>query len=221
VASLVATNPLQPSGATKLNDTGIGPIQCYELGSNTLISCTSAAAVVLDDQQDGMVGRDTTNSDNTDGRLGFSYSLVAKVGGGFFEKTECVKDNVTGLIWEGKTASGDARDGSKRFYNKGDGSAGDASQYVETVNALRICGYSDWRLPTASELHGLVDYGKGQSGPMIDVDWFPNTQAGSYWASPRPSRYQEWAWVVSFSNGFVDDFNQNVYFFSRAVRLVR
>ena len=33
------------------------------------------------------------------------YSLVANASGGFYEKTECVKDNSTGLIWEGKTAN--------------------------------------------------------------------------------------------------------------------
>ena len=36
--------------------------------------------------------------------LSARYSLVPKTGGTYTEE-ECVKDNLTGLIWEGKTAS--------------------------------------------------------------------------------------------------------------------
>ena len=89
-----------------LTDTGITSAQCYGEGSNTLVSCTSTEATSLNSQQDGMVGRDVSNPDNNDGKLGFSYSLVPNSGGGTYDKTECVKDNITGLMWEGKPASG-------------------------------------------------------------------------------------------------------------------
>jgi hypothetical protein len=79
-----------------LNDTGITSSQCYGADSDTLISCTSPAAINLSNQQDGMVGRDVNNPDNSDGKLGFSYSRV-----GNYALTECVKDNITGLMWEG------------------------------------------------------------------------------------------------------------------------
>ena len=34
-----------------------------------------------------------------------SYGQVANASDGLYDKTECVQDNNTGLVWEGKTAS--------------------------------------------------------------------------------------------------------------------
>jgi hypothetical protein len=95
-----------PVAVTLLTDTGITASQCYKAGSDTLVSCTDAAAIALNDKQDGMLGRDVTTPDNADGKLGFSYSTVPNPAGGNFDVTECVKDNITGLTWEGKTATG-------------------------------------------------------------------------------------------------------------------
>ena len=126
-----------------------------------------------------MAGRDAnpaTNS-NTDGKLGFSFAPVT---GG------CVQDNVTGLMWEVKTVDGGLRDWAKTYTNYGDSRAGDASAYPALVNATNLCGYNDWRLPTADELLSIVDFGVADLGrPTIDATWFPNTQAGHFWtASP-------------------------------------
>ncbi|TXT33141.1 MAG: hypothetical protein FD135_5549, partial [Comamonadaceae bacterium] len=99
-----------------LTDTGITASQCYAAGSNVLTSCTSAAAMALNDMQDGMLGRDVTTPDNADGKLGFSYSTVPNPAGGSFAVTECVKDNISGLTWEGKTATG-PRAGSLAYTN--------------------------------------------------------------------------------------------------------
>jgi len=185
------------SGTGKLTDTGITASQCYEAGSNVLVSCTSAGAIALNDKQDGMVGRDVTTPDNADGKLGFSYSTV-----GSYDKTECVKDNITGLMWEGKTATG-TRAGSVTYTNYGDGRSGDASAYVTAVNASALCGYTDWRLPTADELQGLVEYGVASPGPTMDVTWFTNTMAAQYWtASPYVGK-ADGVWFVNFNDGGV------------------
>ena len=45
-----------------------------------------------------------TSSSATLTVLASRYSDVANTSGGFYAKTQCVKDNVTGLVWEGKTA---------------------------------------------------------------------------------------------------------------------
>ncbi|MDO9225594.1 MAG: DUF1566 domain-containing protein [Pseudomonadota bacterium] len=120
-----------------LTDTGITTSQCYQAGSNTLVSCASAEAQALSTTQDGMTGRDAdpaTNSD-ADGKLGFSYSKLGGDGqpltiqnGTYSEagseaagtKWSCVKDNLTGLTWEVKTDDGGLRDKDNTYTNYDD-----------------------------------------------------------------------------------------------------
>lgn len=196
-----AVNAPVASGTGKLTDTGITSAQCYQAGIQGVVSCSSAAALGLNDNQDGMMGRDVSNPDNSDGKLGFSYSLV-----GSYAKTECVKDNITGLTWEGKPTTGE-RAASSKYTNYDDKSSSDASAYVDAVNASALCGYSDWRLPTVDELQSLVDYGVTYPGLRIDASWFPNTQNFVYWSSSSdvtnagigPSAYGIWGgYITSF-----------------------
>jgi hypothetical protein len=166
--------------AAGLNDTGV--TQCFAAGSSALVSCTSSEAVALSPAQDGMVGRDVSSTNSSDGRVGFSYSLVENSVASFYEKTECVRDNITSLVWEGKPLNGGFRDATLAYTNYGDNRTGDASAYIAAVNSAALCGYTDWRLPTVDELVGIVDYGSAQS-PKIDITWLPNTQNERYWTS--------------------------------------
>ena len=217
----VAASLPTPVATGRLPDTGITANQCYGAGSNVLISCTSGAAIALSGQQDGMLGRDVTNNDNTDGKAGFSYSLVPDPSGAAgpnFAKTSCVKDNSTGLIWEGKPADGGLRDFNRTYTNYGDGRVGDASAYVAAVNTAGLCGATDWRLPTADELQGLVDYGVAYPGPTIDATWFPNTQGNWFWSSPPYVGFANYAWVVNFIDGGVNDIGRGSTDHARLVR---
>ena len=109
----------------------------------------------------------------------------------------CVRDNVTGLIWEGKTTDGGLHGNAHTYtwYNSDDdinggreGSGGspndatcgnpitvaagcDTEKFVGAVNKAGWCGYSDWRLPAVEELSSIVNYGK--SMPAIDPAYFP------------------------------------------------
>lgn len=161
--------------------------QCYQAGSDVLVDCVSPAAVALSgaSKQDGM--RTTVNP--------MSYARV-----GSYYKQQCVKDQVTGLIWEGKTAKG-PRSGRSVYTNWGDGRDGDASAYVAYVNGLALCGYTDWRLPTVEELHTLVDYGKPQGGVMLDLNWFVNSPTYRYWTSTKVASSGFGAWHVDFAFG--------------------
>ena len=162
------------------------------------------------------------------------YSEVPKTGG-TYAKTECVKDNSTGLFWEGKTASG-TRSGSNTYTNydslssaqKWDGSSWwvsptqteiDATTnsigYRDSVRVSGLCGFSDWRLPTKEELLGLVVSG---SYPTIDTAWFPNTQTNYYWSSVPYPGAPHLAWYVGFGDGYV---NANPRGSGYHVRLVR
>ena len=183
----------------------------------------------------GKQGWSLTLKYSEDGSTDSPYSLVSRhwwPWGGTYAKTECVKDSRTGLVWEGKTASG-LRAGSNRYTNYDSTSSGqkwdgsnptqaeiDASTnsigYVKAVNASALCGFTDWRLPTPDELLEIVESSKS---PTIDTFWFPNTQTSYYWSSSPYVGFSGSAWSVLFYNGYVYccDFRLN----GNAVRLVR
>lgn len=213
-----AVSPAPTVTATgKLNDTGQTASQCYRAGSDVLTNCDSLA-MALNNAQDGMVGRDAnvaTNS-NADGKLGFSFT---KVTGG------CVQDNVTGLTWEVKTTDGGLRDYSKTYTNYSTsydpsrlyGTSTDASGFVKTVNASNLCGFSDWRLPTADELQSIVDYSVALPGPAIDASVFPATTNSEFWSGSGDVINKTFAWSVSFKYGDGGPLSRDLKY---AVRLV-
>jgi hypothetical protein len=195
--------------------TGITASQCYQAGSDTLVGCATTGATGLNTQQDGM--RTTINAR--------SYSAVPKASGGTYDTTECVKDNITGLIWEGKTASGN-RAGSNTYTHfdvkfgstQADMAAATNSYgYATYVNGLSLCGFTDWRLPTVEELQTIVDYSVADPGPAINTTWFPNTSANAYWASSPYVGVDAYSWYVAFGSSSVSYYR----FSSNRVRLVR
>lgn len=220
---------------SRLSDTGITASQCYAAGSDALVSCTSPAAIALNSKQDGMIGRDVSSPDSSDGKLGLSYSEVAG-----YARTECVKDNLTGLTWEGKPTTG-LRAAGNTYTNYDNTAAAqfwnwnvpayvnptqaqiDAATntvgYVNAVNTMALCGYTDWRLPTADELQGIVDYGVAWPGPTVDADWFPNTVGRAYWSSSPYVGGANYAWLVYFGFGSVGYGYRNLS--GLHVRLVR
>ncbi len=195
---------VEPLYTGNLPDTGITSEQCYGLSSDILISCTSSTAIALNAKQDGMVGRDVTSPAAADGKLGFSYSDVPKPAGGVYAKTECVKDNITGLTWEGKTLINfsDLRSVYKTYTNftstsfpvKWNGSVyvnptqadidsnTNSVGYKNYVNSIALCGYTDWRLPEISELTGIFITGN-LAVYGLDRDWFPSASSiRPYWS---------------------------------------
>lgn len=206
-------------GAT-LNDTGVTANQCYATGSSALVSCSSAGALALNSKQDGMIGLDVTDAAAIDGRLGFSYEKLDSDGAALDPTAStwsCLRDKVTGLMWEIKTADSGLRDRLKVYTNFGDRRPGDASAYVEAVNATSLCGHSDWRLPDILELHGIVDY--GTIGTVIDTAWFINMPTQRFTWTATPSLVDtNAAWRVRFDIGDMGPSPRNLLM---AVRLVR
>lgn len=205
-----------PNNPISINDTGINSKQCYQAGSDILVSCSSAEAFALSNSQDGMIGRDgnATSNSNIDGIQGFSFTSVA---GG------CVQDNVTGLMWEVKTADGGLQDWGRTFTNNGDNRAGDTSTYQAAVNATNLCGYNDWRTPANDELQSIVDYSVVYPGPTIDSNWFPNSRGNWFWsATPYAGGYPG-TWGVNFYLGITSYGSDltNPSIFTHYVRLVR
>lgn len=232
VYSLQVPLATAPVIVSKFPDTGITADQCYAAGSNALVSCTSTAAIALNASQDGMVGRDVTVPAAADGKLGFSYSLVES-----YSKEECVKDSTTGLTWEGKPTSGQRAAGNTytnfdsttaaQFWNgtafvnptqEQVDAATNTAGYIAAVNAAKLCGYSDWRLPTANELQTMVDRSVAFPGPTVDSTWFPNTQQKGHWTSTGYAADASYAWDIDFYQGVV---SYGYRYSNYHVRLVR
>ncbi|PQJ97193.1 DUF1566 domain-containing protein [Chromatium okenii] len=94
----------------------------------------------------------------------------------------CVKDNVTGLIWEVKTDNTipDLRDKDNLYI------FADTTTFVASVNGSNLCGASDWRLPTVKEFTGIANH--KLYNPAIDANYFPNTLPNWFWTgSPNPA----------------------------------
>ena len=167
------------------------------------------------------------------------YSLVANGSGSTYATTDCVKDNNTGLIWEGKPTTG-TRAGNLTYSNY-DSITGlqsaintdvtqdhiDASTnsigHRNLVNTSALCGYTDWRLPTVVELLGLVDLTSTSTycpssciSIKIDGAWFPNSVASYYWSSSPATGNQ--AYRVGFEYGLSSSSSRGV---AQLVRLVR
>ena len=181
------------------NDTGI--TACADASSNGL-PCPVAGFP----GQDAEFGRDFTDADDADGRAGFSFTKVNGAGNSLPANATtwaCVRDNVTGLMWEVKSTDGSFRDADQTFnwYNSdpttNGGDAGDEGfscnpaqeicnieQYVDEINEIGLCGFADWRAPSVAELVGLIDYGAPQEPPQpaIDLNYFPNTPRRSFWS---------------------------------------
>ncbi|CAK0745986.1 hypothetical protein CCP3SC5AM1_1320001 [Gammaproteobacteria bacterium] len=208
-----------------LNDTG--QTLCYD--GTAMVECTLANSG--DDspypRQDGRYGRDAAASAGQltkigAGAAGFDYTKIANDGSKLSDSAvlgidskdwACTRDNVTGFLWEVKTDDGGVRDKDNTYtWDNAMGS------FVTAVNANGLCGFNDWRLPTIKELTGIVHYGIADPGPTIDLAYFPNTSASSFWSASAYAYNSANAWYVSFGNG-------NAFYYDRShafqVRLVR
>ena len=236
LALLVATVPVLAVG---LPDTGQDT--CY---NDTVADSRPAAAtdsIARDTgthpRQDCRYGRDVAYpigalTKTSAGAKGFDYSKVTNLGiatadpnvplGTAYTAWGCTLDNITGLMWEVKTATNtDLRysghtyrwystDGSTNGGSVGSpgtntcnatlpGNLCNTQAFVAAVNAAYLCLYTDWRMPTLRELLTLVD--ADGSIPSIAPTYFPNTIASYFWSGssymPGPSS----AWSVDFYDG--------------------
>ena len=162
--------------------------------------------------KDCEIGRDADDDTNSsaDGHAGFSFTRLNSSDGSVnttangnyaYEPWFCLRDNVTGLIWEVKALTGtdDIRDTGTQYtwYSSTDtgsstGTAGDdtnfnTEEFITEVNSLALCGQSNWRLPTASELLSITNYSVvvNADTAAVDSDYFANMQGEGkyYWTS--------------------------------------
>ena len=236
-----------PALAAGLNDTGIA--FCGDEITNVADCATVAGNGGTYPRQDARYGRDAATTAGQvakvgSGEAGFDFTALNASGQPTTPSSganphPCVRDNVTGLIWEVKTADDGLRDqkwtyswydsvhnyGGYSSYGSNCKTSGrcDTEKYVADVNAAALCGFSDWRMPTTNELQGIVHFGR--TDPAIDPTFFPNTPSSIFW-SGSPGVEWEGAWHVEFSGGQVS----YVYYYNtytpyrrdgHSVRLVR
>ena len=201
---------------TPLNDTGV--TACFTSSRYLGYRCPASGLP----GQDAEFGRDKTHNDKTDGRAGFSFTKINRNGQAVAAKARnwnCVKDNVTGLMWEIKTHDRGLHDrrwtyswyqpddqingggagvenGGKCYRNQGC----DTYHYVAEVNQQGWCGYQDWRLPTVEELTNVTDFGNRLSSLFApDAKYFPDVKIvdtyfwPSFWSSSPTGG--DYAWV--------------------------
>lgn len=122
----------------------------------------------------------------------------------YYELTECVRQNSTGLIWQGHSPrAGAPHTHSNNVLNNYDSttikqkyqgaeyptqadidSSLNTVTYKNGVNTYGLCGFNNWRLPTIYELYsGMRDeFDSHPSASFAEV--FPNTPGnGLYWSS--------------------------------------
>lgn len=233
---------IRPMPQARLNDTGV-----VLRADNSGLADTALADFP---GQDADRGRDRASANGLlakagRGQAGFDFTRLDANGDEQDDTSQpwrCVRDNLTGLIWEVKDDSGGLHDQDHRYswYQDTDtgGNPGvlsgagtscplaqcNTSAYVSAVNAAGLCGFYDWRVPTHRELLSLLHLGNSGS-VLIDTEYFPDISDNDpawFWTSGSSvdgtSTSAQNAWAISFASGNDNFLNKGS---AAAVRLVR
>ncbi len=187
----------------QLNDTGI--TFCSDGAFNV-----NGCGISSYPRQDAEFGRDFFDNDDKDGHAGFSFSKISATGKQLqLNATEwaCVKDNITGLLWEVKMP----KNAIENYV------FADADKFVKTINSQKLCGESNWRLPQIQELQSIVDYSVPLPNPNIDLTLFPNSTSKIYWSATPYAKNKNDVWGIYFEDGRIFEQDKKT---SAAIRLV-
>lgn len=100
--------------------------------------------------------------------------------------TNCVLDNLTGLIWARNANIA----GIKSW-----------SESITYCESLTYGGQSDWRLPNVNEMQSLTD--RGQYNPSLPTgNPFVGVKNDLYWVSTFHPGLSTHAWIVSLDGGY-------------------
>ncbi|MDR7121204.1 PKD domain-containing protein [Rheinheimera soli] len=179
-----------------LPDTGV--IDCYDNSGE--IPCGSDAFP----RQDADGGRDSVVQylrKIGKGEKAFDFTKLDQFGDEVPDSSNefsCIRDNVTGLIWELKepvisappASTLRAANNRYSFVNADPGNGGESGEaaaalsscpsatdcglgaYIEEVNATVYCGGANWRLPTTEELMSIADFGRLGEAHLLDPAFF-------------------------------------------------
>ncbi len=191
---------IKPKPLGLLNDTGM--VLCFD-NTSSLSDCQN------DDfpGQDAQRGRDQYVGliDKVgQGEGGFDFTKLDQFAGELPDTASsfsCVRDNVTGLIWEikqpsiGTLPNTTLREAQNRYswFSSDDNNGGvegvespplsscpsiencGLEKFVEEVNLTNYCGGNNWRVPNHDELLSLLNYSYQGSGNLLPSEFFPNS----------------------------------------------
>lgn len=238
----IKPHPIQP-----LNDTGV----ILQATDSQILSAYQGDYP----GQDGQRGQDIIHANGLSekagrGEQGFDFTRLDAIGDEVDDDISawsCVRDNITGLIWESKTnaltTTLHSNNYSYSWYQTDDegGVDGDESgiaascsltncntqNFIAQVNSQGLCNFRDWRLPTHNELLSILHLGQ-IAAPMIDSEYFPNTTDSLiapvwYWtqdpsADGFNNEQAQNAWAIDFASGNDNFLNKST---AGRVRLVR
>lgn len=135
----------------------------------------------------------------------------------------CVRDNQSGLIWEVKQSDPGLQNINNTYswYDPDEKSNGgyagkanagvctgsdcDTDSYAKAINAMKLCGFNDWYLPSRFELNTIVDTSIPLPGPTLPKAYFPESLGGKYWTDTtfRTRRAGAWAWRFDQGSDYV------------------
>ena len=144
----------------------------------------------------------------------------------YYDKTECVRDNATGLIWQGQTPAGTGLRANNQYKTNFTSTTELQKQttvtgavtsvaptqaevdavtnsvgFTNAVNASNLCGSTAWRLPVKDELLTIF---KANQSPSFDSVAFPNTNTAGVYISSTPYLNAEahiWGFYLSTAFG--------------------
>jgi N-acetylneuraminic acid mutarotase len=113
--------------------------------------------------------------------------------------SDCVNDNLTGLIW---AKNGNLPNGTRTWQG--------ALDYIISLNAgSGLCGYNDWRLPNTNEIESLLNTEMANTATWLNGEGFTNVQSYHYWSSSTYASITSDAWNVYIHNGSVNDISKS------------
>ena len=119
-----------------------------------------------------------------------------------------VIDHTTGLMWS-VDSLGNPEDADEGLPH---------AECEKRARDRRLLNFNDWRLPTRTELAGLVD--DTCHAPAIDTALFPGVKPRWHWTSTPAAWSSSDAWSVYFDLGDVDSNRRDGGGFALAVRRV-
>ncbi len=192
-------------GNSKASRFHVWPVRQVPSLATGSINSGAPAQVAATGETGGAAGSDS----------GVAWPSPRFVAGGAIESS-CIIDQLTGLMWP--------KNGIIGFVSVGGGAPIAQPNYLnnnQTLNILtwsnalsainnmntasiKLCGYSDWRLPNKIELRSLINYASADPSIWLNSQGFSGVQGYrpgyvlGYWSSSPHSGSNIPAWLVSF-----------------------
>jgi hypothetical protein len=217
-------DPYTPNGTQiTLSATNDATISGTGVSGNTVDYSITTPYVYLPAPMEGSATESNTGITwGSGGSVSPRFEAGTQSGGGACADSR--KDNLTGLEWAAngiigfKSTANGAPIAQPDYVNTNPalnsfGSWSQVNTAISKMNAAtnKLCGQSDWRLPTETELLSLVNYTApdGNLASWLITQGFTNIQSDNYW-SVTPADNNSFVWVLSMADGSTGSIAKNL-----------